>query len=382
MKIKPMCFLLPKGTSKRLRTLARDDESQSDVLLRAIKGLEGSPSPLVTKMPDDQVGAILKRFDDVAATLEQMAKRLAMVESRGETAVKADELQTVVSVPVSKTETSVEETPQASVSAAAPDKKSSRVDYPPEVRKRAVDMRREGKKPADILAAIHKECGHAPDGRNLQKRLNTWEKELAQEAVPPTSAVVVQVVPTPAPVDAGEVTPPVDAATAMPDKKPLRAIYSPEVRRMAVAMRKKGEGSDSIILAIHKECGYAPGKNNLPKMLDSWERDLDVASESVAQEMVAPVIATEAISAVVTQNEAAPASSNAEAASPEARSAPATPDKRIQRNYPPDVRQRAVDMRRKGKSPDAIISFIQKKCGYAPDRKLLTSYLNRWENPR
>ncbi len=368
MKIKPYCFLLPKGTSKRLRALARNDESQSDVLLRAIKGLEGSPSSLVTKPPEVQVGEILKRFDDVASSVGQLAARVTAVESRGETTVKADEPPPVVSAPVSVLGNAGDDAPQASGSAEAPDKKSSRLDYPPEVRRIAVDMRREGKKSADILAAIHNQCGHAPDSRNLQKRLNTWEKELAQEAVSPTSAVVVPVVPTPAIEAAVKDTPQADATPAQ-DKKSQRFVYPPEVRRMAVDLRKQGEGTDAIIAAIQKECGQAPGRNNLPRMLSAWEREMEV--ESVTQKAVPPVSKT--------ISEDAPAPDDIEAA-PQTDSATVTPDKKSSRLiYPADVRKLAVDMRRKGKKPGAIIRTIENKCGYAPDEKSLNSVLNRWE---
>lgn len=55
------------------------------------------------------------------------------------------------------------------------------------------------------------------------------------------------------------------------------------------------------------------------------------------------------------------------------------PNKRAQHSYSMDIRKMAVDMRRKGKSSDAIILAIHKKCGYAPDKSNLSTYINRWE---
>ncbi|CAK0758476.1 hypothetical protein CCP4SC76_3020004 [Gammaproteobacteria bacterium] len=283
--------------------------------------------------------------------------------------------------------------PQARSVTAAPDNKTLRVDYPPEVRRMALNMRREGKNSADILTAIHKECGHAPDSRNLQKRLNTWEKNLAPEALPPVSEVVAQVVSAPAPADDRENALQVNTTAGVPDKKPRLYEYSPEIRSMAVDMKKQGEGTDVIIQAIHKECGYAPGKNNLPKMLNAWERDLDTTSEPVAQEAI-PVSGdieansnsedvVETSSTVVIQDELVPSNVDAGIGAPQADAVSAAPDKKTSRlTFPPDVRRMAVEMRRKGKSNDAIASAIHKKCGYAPDRKFLSGYLNRWENPR
>ncbi|CAK0782052.1 hypothetical protein CCP4SC76_8140006 [Gammaproteobacteria bacterium] len=191
--------------------------------------------------------------------------------------------------------------------------------------------------------------------------------------------------PVSAPGKAGKDASQADTVAIEQGGKTKRAVYSQAVRRMAVEMQRKGEGADAIISAIQKECGQAPGRNNLPKMLSAWERELVVAVESVAQGVAPsiPMVSNESgqgSSTVAAQAEA-PASVDAGNDAPQSDNATASPEKKSSRvTYPANIRKMAVDMRRKGKSNDAIISAIHKKCGYAPDRKFLTNYLNRWED--
>ncbi len=305
---------------------------------------------------------------------------------------------------------------QASTATVAPDERTSRVDYPPEVRRMVVDLKRKGESLDAIISAIHGKCGYAPSKNNLPKMLNVWEMELdspyepvAQNAVPVSSAidvsrnpedlieanstVVIQDELALANVAAEKDATLADAATAESDKNPLRT-YPPDVRKMAVKMRREGKKLVDIIAAIHKECGYSPSKGNLSSYLKRWEKRVDSLGEPLVHGAVASSSALitisdtpsedgKASSAPVAQAELPPANVDAGKDAPQADAATAAPDKKTSRlTFPPDVRRMAVDMRRKGKSNDAIISAIQKKCGYAPDRKFLTNYLNRWENPR
>ncbi|CAK0756236.1 hypothetical protein CCP4SC76_2740005 [Gammaproteobacteria bacterium] len=336
-------YLLPKDTLDSLRTLAKDVGNMSGALSHAIDALETSLSSHVT--PENQSAEFLKRFDDLASSLGQLSARVAAVESRGAEAVKAEP------VPASEPGDGGGETPQVTTSAVR--------NYPPEVRQMAVGMRRQGNKTADIIQAIHNQCGYAPDSRNLQKRLDTWEKEPAEKIAPPTEVAVSRDMPAPHLGSMGESTPQADATPAQ-DKKTQRFAYPPEVRQMAVGMRKQGEATDAILSAIQKACGQAPGRNNLPKMLSAWGRELEPSGEPVAQE-------------------AAPSSTAVDQEAPVADTATAAPDKKGSRHYSPEVQKLAVGLKREGKKPAVIIAAIQKECGHAPDKSNLARILNRWK---
>ncbi|MEI6413337.1 MAG: hypothetical protein WCP34_03615 [Pseudomonadota bacterium] len=363
MKTQPTSYLIPKDTLDTLRTLAQDVGNMSGTLLHAIEALETPPSPPVTDTSESRIGELLKRFDGVASSLGQIATRVTALESRGATVVPPANKSKVVS----ESGNAGIEAPQARTATAEPDAKNPRVVYPPEVRRMAVNMRQKGKRSADIIIAIHSQCGYAPDKSNLSKVLNRWEKESDSSTEPLSQVVAVQNEPSPEVEDAGK----------KPDKKNPRFIYPPAVRRMALDMRKKGKSTDAIVLAIRKECGHAPGKNNLPRMLDGWEREPNPSSEPLARE-TARETTPPSITVTTVPVESPADSGDAKKDAPQARSTAAVPNKRPQRNYPPEIRRMAVDMRRKGKSNDAIISAIHKKCGYAPDRGNLTTYLNRW----
>ncbi|CAK0746105.1 hypothetical protein CCP4SC76_1690005 [Gammaproteobacteria bacterium] len=281
MTTQPTSYLLPKDTLDNLRTLAKDVGNMSGVLLHAIDTLESSLTPLATKTPEDQIGELLSRFDGVALSLGQIATRVEALESHGSEVVKAESSLPPMaeSAPMNVHEKTGKDAPQADTTAADQDKKTNRRDYSLDIRRMAVDMRKKGKKSADIIIAIHSQCGYAPDKSNLQTRLNRWEKELdsssaplAQDAVSPSrSTVADQSEPLADSGDVGKDTPQADAnTTATPDKR-IQRNYPPEVRKMAVDMRRKGKSSDAIISAIHKKCGYAPSISNLTTYLNRWE---------------------------------------------------------------------------------------------------------------
>ena len=199
MTTQPTSYLLPKDTLDNLRTLAKDVGNMSGVLLHTIEVLESSLLPLATKTPEDQIGELLSRFDGVASSLGQIATRVAALESHGSEVVKAESSLPPMaeSAPINVHEKTGKDAPQADTTTADQDKKTNRRDYSLDVRRMAVDMRKKGKKSADIIIAIHNQCGYAPDKSNLQTRLNRWEKELdsssaplAQNAVLPSRSTV------------------------------------------------------------------------------------------------------------------------------------------------------------------------------------------------
>ena len=141
----------------------------------SIKALETSGSPHVAS--EDRSVEFLKRFDALTSSVDQLAARLAVVESRGVMTVVQAEPPSATSVLVSERNGAGETAPLTDSATAQEEQeqKSSRI-YPPEVQKMAVNLKREGKKSADIILAIQRACGYAPDKSNLSRVLNRWEK--------------------------------------------------------------------------------------------------------------------------------------------------------------------------------------------------------------
>ena len=195
MKTQPVSFRLPKDAVDKLRSMAQNGESMSGVLLRAIKALDESSlkQPPVTDPLTSRFDELVKRVDGVSTSLGQLITRVKVLESRGTKAVPAAP-QSSKSMEDCKPEPVAQEEKPASVetveivetvefqsegessdTSATADEKATR-SYPSEIRKMAVNMRRRGKNPAAIIAAIHKKCGRAPDKSNLTRILDRWEK--------------------------------------------------------------------------------------------------------------------------------------------------------------------------------------------------------------
>ncbi|CAK0767948.1 hypothetical protein CCP4SC76_4950001 [Gammaproteobacteria bacterium] len=101
----------------------------------------------------------------------------ASVEPMAQEAVSASSTVAAQEVPLASVDAG-NDAPQTDSATVTPDKKTSRVTYPADVRKMAVDMRRKGKKPGAIIRAIEKNCGYAPDEKSLNTILNRWEKSI------------------------------------------------------------------------------------------------------------------------------------------------------------------------------------------------------------
>ncbi|CAK0781211.1 hypothetical protein CCP4SC76_7770003 [Gammaproteobacteria bacterium] len=285
MKTQPIVYHLPKDALDSFRNLAKDVEKMSGALLKTINALEVSLSPQVTNTPEDRVGDLLKRFDDVALSLNQLVTRVVTLETRGATTMNSEPPSTShKGMAVDESGDAEENTPQASDASASQGKKPNR-GYPEDVRRMAVDMRKQGRKSVDIIRAIHEQCGHAPDKSNLSKVISRWEKESDVSSEPADQQIVLPVstkvesksisalVPSERSDSdeiAGEEVPQVSGSTIVLDKRVQRS-YPPNIRKMAVDMRRKGKSNDAIISAIQKKCGYAPDKGNLSTYLNRWE---------------------------------------------------------------------------------------------------------------
>jgi len=120
----------PAGTRARLKALARDGESMTATLLRALAVLEGRGAIGSTEpaQPHD-------------ARLEAIEQRLEALEAR-----------------------------------LAPDDDGV-VDYHPIVKQGALRMQAAGKAPAKIRKAIEQACGRSPDPKHLARTLRRWAGE-------------------------------------------------------------------------------------------------------------------------------------------------------------------------------------------------------------
>lgn len=150
----PTSFRLPAETLTLLRTLARPGESLSSVVGRAVLALEAAPVPLIA--------------DGTASRLDALEVRIAALE-----ACSADVAQT----PLQACSASVAQTELQPCSAKVA-QTELRGSYPPEVRRMAVRMQREGATNREILTAIRDaNNGKVPLRSNLATALKRWAKD-------------------------------------------------------------------------------------------------------------------------------------------------------------------------------------------------------------
>lgn len=138
----PTSFRLPADTLTKMRDLARPGESLSSVVVRAVLALEAAPVPVPA--------------DGTASRLDALEVRVAALEACSATVVQT-ELQ------------------PRSAAVVQPVRQG---DYPPAVKRLAVQMQKEGAKPAAILAAIAEaNGGKVPLRSNLATTLRRWAKD-------------------------------------------------------------------------------------------------------------------------------------------------------------------------------------------------------------
>ncbi len=143
--LKPTSFRLAPDTLARIKALARPGESSASVVSRALEALEAAQDGSAAPPPGSA-----------------LAQRLAALEAR----LAALEAPSVSTAPVAS--------PRSPTSAGSP---HSRPDYPPEVRRLAVQLADDGVQPGEIRQRIAEACGRAPDSKNIGKLIRHWREQ-------------------------------------------------------------------------------------------------------------------------------------------------------------------------------------------------------------
>jgi predicted transcriptional regulator len=155
--IRPTSFRLPDETLNRLRALAQPHEPMASVIERAVAALEAAPRPRPT--------------DDITALFASLEARVAWLELRSAAAVH---------VPRERSAPVVQSVAPRSSGVAQPVAQGRSADvvqsnYPVEVQRLAVELRRSGAGSGAIIAAIAEATGgRAPSRSNLARTLAGW----------------------------------------------------------------------------------------------------------------------------------------------------------------------------------------------------------------
>ncbi|NEV64131.1 hypothetical protein [Thiorhodococcus minor] len=120
----------PDGTKARIKALARDGETQTALILRALDALEGQAD----KPAPDVDDGYQRQLDALEARVE---------------ALEADR-------------------------SPAQDETASGADYTESARFMALGMQAQGCSPAEIRAALTKVCGKSPSPKHLARTLRRW----------------------------------------------------------------------------------------------------------------------------------------------------------------------------------------------------------------
>ena len=148
MTTRPTSFRLSQETLARLRALAQPHEPAAQVIARALLALEAQDAAQDSSAAPPPGSAL--------------AQRLAALEAR----LAALEAPSVSTAPVAS--------PRSPTSAGSP---HSRPDYPPEVRRLAVQLADDGVQPGEIRQRIAEACGRAPDSKNIGKLIRHWREQ-------------------------------------------------------------------------------------------------------------------------------------------------------------------------------------------------------------
>ena len=162
--LKPTSFRLAPDTLARIKALARPGESSASVVARALEALEAAQDSSAAPPP----GSAL------AQRLAALEARLAALEA-GSAAVAHDALQPPEGRATDRTDNG-RHASQDAATGRATGSSHSRPDYPPEVRRLAVQLADAGVRPVVIRQRIGEACGRSPDSKNWTKVLATWRK--------------------------------------------------------------------------------------------------------------------------------------------------------------------------------------------------------------
>jgi hypothetical protein len=142
----------PEGTRDRIKALARDGETMTGVVLRALAALEGQGD---RGRPDD-TGRAQGEPDALSVRLAALESRVGALERTGSLGGVAFETRPFETKP--KPDSSE---PNGS-------------EYPAEAKDMAVGMLARGCTPAEIRAALERTIGRAPGPKHLSRTLRRW----------------------------------------------------------------------------------------------------------------------------------------------------------------------------------------------------------------
>jgi hypothetical protein len=173
MTTRPTSFRLSDTTLARLKALAQPHEPAAQVIARALLALEAQDAAQDSSAAPPPGSALAQRL----AALEA---RLAALEA-GSAAVAHDALQPPEGRATDRTDNG-RHASQDAATGRATGSSHSRPDYPPEVRRLAVQLADAGTAPVAIRQRIAEACGRSPDSKNWTKVLATWRKWAAQDS--------------------------------------------------------------------------------------------------------------------------------------------------------------------------------------------------------
>lgn len=173
MTARPKSYRLTDEDLARLKRLARPGESDASVLRRALVALERGQedAPAVSQYP-----SLAKRMD-------ALEERLAALVMSNTEVTHSEPAPRVTSVLPSHTPPPPAPLPRPSQADSTPSPTAaksphSRPDYPPEVRRMAVELSDSGIAPAQIRQRIIEVVGRAPDSKNWGKVIRIWRERL------------------------------------------------------------------------------------------------------------------------------------------------------------------------------------------------------------
>ena len=168
MTTRPTSFRLSQDTLAQLKALALPHESGAQVIVRALDALEARQRAQDAPAAPPPGSALAQRL----AALEA---RLAALEA-GSAAVAHDALQPPEGRATDRTDNG-RHASQDAATGRATGSSHSRPDYPPEVRRLAVQLADDGVQPGEIRQRIAEACGRAPDSKNIGKLIRHWREQ-------------------------------------------------------------------------------------------------------------------------------------------------------------------------------------------------------------
>lgn len=143
----------PEGTRDRIKALARDGETMTGVVLRALAALEGQGD---RGRPDD-TGRAQGEPDALSVRLAALESRVGALERTGSLGGVAFETRPFETKPK----------PDSS-------EPGDGAEYPIAARDMALGMKARGCSPAEIRTALEKMTGRSPSPKHLSRTLRRW----------------------------------------------------------------------------------------------------------------------------------------------------------------------------------------------------------------